>query len=300
MTSDAVVDLVVNPTAGRGRAARMLPAVREGLARRQVEARIRLTESIDDIGRFVAEARDAGADRVVVMGGDGTVHAALGALAGSDTALAIIPTGTGDDNARTLGIPLGDPLAALDVALTAGVRRVDLGRVECVESTEYFLGVLSTGFDSAVNERANRMRWPTGKARYIAAIAGELRTFRPVPYRAELDQREVGGTAMLVAVGNGVSYGGGMRVCPEAVPDDGLLDVTWLGGVPTRTFLRVFPSVFSGRHVDSPFVATGRAERIVLDAPGQIAYADGERVGALPVEIHVVPGALAVVAPSTP
>ena len=121
-----------------------------------------------------------------------------------------------------------------------------------------------------------------------------------MPYRAELDDREVGGTAMLVAVGNGASYGGGMLVCPDAQPDDGLLDVTWLGGVPTRTFLRVFPSVFTGRHVDSPYVATGRARRIVLDAPGQFAYADGERVGALPIEVHAVPGALRVVAPPSP
>jgi diacylglycerol kinase (ATP) len=289
--------VVVNPTAGRGRAARLLPDVETALVSQGVTYVVRQTAGPEDIGRYVAQARDEGAERVAVMGGDGTVHAALQPLVGSATALAIIPTGTGDDNARTFGIPLGDIAAAVQVALTGQIQDVDVGRVECVEADEYFLGVLSTGFDSLVNERANRMRWPTGKARYVAAILAELRTFRPVPYRAELDDREVGGTAMLVAVGNGPSYGGGMRVCPDAQPHDGLLDVTWLGGVRTRTFLRVFPSVFSGKHVESPYVSTGRARRIVLDAPGQVAYADGERIGDLPVEIQAVPGVLKVVAP---
>lgn len=291
--------VVVNPTAGRGRAARSLPDLEHALHARGVDYVVRQTSGPEDVIRYVAQARDDGADRVAVMGGDGTVHAAVQPLVGSATALAIIPTGTGDDNARTFGIPLGDVQAAIQVALTGQIQDVDLGRVECVEANEYFLGVLSTGFDSLVNERANQMRWPTGKARYIAAILAELRTFRPAPYRAELDDREVGGAAMLVAVGNGPSYGGGMQVCPGAQPYDGLLDVTWLGGVPTRTFLRVFPSVFSGKHVESPYVSTGRARRIVLDAPGQVAYADGERIGDLPVEIQAVPGALKVVA-STP
>ncbi|MEK9665387.1 MAG: YegS/Rv2252/BmrU family lipid kinase, partial [Candidatus Nanopelagicales bacterium] len=245
--------VVVNPTAGRGRAARLLPDVETALVSQGVTYVVRQTAGPEDIGRYVAQARDEGAERVAVMGGDGTVHAAVQPLVGSATALAIIPTGTGDDNARTFSIPLGDIAAAVQVALTGQIQDVDVGRVECVEADEYFLGVLSTGFDSLVNERANRMRWPTGKARYVAAILAELRTFRPVPYRAELDDREVGGTAMLVAVGNGPSYGGGMRVCPDAQPHDGLLDVTWLGGVPTRTFLRVFPSVFSGKHVESPY-----------------------------------------------
>ncbi|MFM8773391.1 MAG: sphingosine kinase, partial [Actinomycetota bacterium] len=161
----------------------------------------------------------------------------------------------------------------------------------------FFLGVLSAGFDSFVNERANRMTWPKGKARYVVAITGELRTFRPVEYTAVLDGREIREGAMLVAVGNGVSYGGGMKVCPGAVPDDGLLDITWLHAVSTPTFIRVFPSVFSGTHVNKPFVSTYRAREIELSAPGQLAYADGERVGPLPISIRSRPGALSVIVP---
>ena len=145
-----------------------------------------------------------------------------------------------------------------------------------------------------VNERANRMTWPKGKARYLVAIIGELRTFRPVAYRATIGDVPVDDAAMLVAVGNGVSYGGGMKVCPAAIPDDGLLDVTWLRAVSTPTFLRVFPSVFAGTHVDKPYVSTYRAREVRLDAPGQLAYADGERVGPLPISIQARPRALRV------
>ena len=293
------ITIVVNPTSGGGRAARALPAFVGALQTGGARAVVRASRDSDDLRRMVAEARDAGARMVVVAGGDGTLHHAVQELAGSPTALAILPIGTGDDNARTLGIPLKDPARAAGAVLGAHVRTIDLGEVTAADGTQrYFLGVLSAGFDSFVNERANRMSWPKGKARYVVAIAGELRTFRPVEYTAALDGREVRDGAMLVAVGNGISYGGGMKVCPGAVPDDGLLDITWLHAVSTPTFIRVFPSVFSGSHVDKPFVSTYQAREISLDAPGQLAYADGERIGPLPISIRACPGALSVVVPA--
>ena len=288
--------LVANPSSGRGRVGRMLPEMRSVLAEQCLEARIVVSRDADDLRRHVRSVREAGDERVIVCGGDGTLHLAAQELAGGDTALGIVPAGTGDDNARTLGIPRGDVAAATRLAATGPVTRIDLGHVVVADGTErVFLGVLSSGFDSLVNERANVMTWPNGNARYVVAILGELRTFRPVPYRASLDGRPVQGEAMLVAVGNGISYGGGMRVCPDAAPDDGLLDVTWLHGVGKATFLRVFPQVFSGSHVRSPYVSTTRAASIELDAPGQLAYADGERVGPLPALITVQRGALPVV-----
>ncbi len=288
--------LVANPSSGRGRMARMLPQIRSVLAALGIDTQIEVSRDADDLRRHVRSAREAGDERVIVCGGDGTLHLAAQELAGGDTALGIVPAGTGDDNARTLGIPRGDVAGATRLAATGTVSRIDLGRVVVADGAErVFLGVLSSGFDSLVNERANVMTWPNGNARYLVAILGELRTFRPVPYRATLDGRPVEGEAMLVAVGNGVSYGGGMRVCPDAMPDDGLLDVTWLHGVSKATFLRVFPQVFSGSHVRSPYVSTTRAASIELDAPGQLAYADGERVGPLPAAITVERGALPVV-----
>ena len=290
------IDIVVNPTSGGGRASRTLPAFTGRLIERGWQPRVHASASASHLRSLIAGLRDAGADTVVVAGGDGTLHLAVQELAGSNTALAIVPIGTGDDNARTLGIPLRDPVAAAEVVCAGRIRQVDIAHVTAGDGTErYFLGVLSAGFDSMVNERANRMSWPRGKARYLVAILGELRTFRPVSYRARIDEEVVQDQAMLIAVGNGVSYGGGMKVCPAAVPDDGMLDVTWLGAVSTPTFLRAFPSVFAGTHVEKPYVTTYRAREIALDAPGQLAYADGERVGPLPVTIQARPGGLRVV-----
>jgi diacylglycerol kinase (ATP) len=158
---------------------------------------------------------------------------------------------------------------------------------------DYFLGVLSTGFDSSVNERANAMS-RLGGQRYNVAIVRELASFRPVDYLVEIDGTSLKGLGMLVSVGNTTSYGGGMRVCPDAIPDDGLLDVTWLGAVSTVTFLRVFPSVFKGEHVKHPAVTTYRGAHLTIAAAGQIAYADGERIGPLPIEVSVLPAALRV------
>ncbi len=292
--------VVVNPASGRGRAARILPTVSGALAKHGFEAEITVTRDADDLRAAVRRARAAEAERVIVCGGDGSIHLAIQELAGGDTALGIVPAGTGDDNARTLGIPLKDTGAAVTRALTGEPTRVDLGRVTTADGEErVFLGVLSSGFDSLVNERANSMSWPSGHARYAIAILGELRTFRPVHYRAVIDERDAVGAAMLVAVGNGASYGGGMRVCPGADPTDGMLDVTWLHGVSRATFLRVFPQVFSGEHVRTRYVSTVRAKAIALDADGQVAYADGERVGPLPVSIDVLPRALPVILGST-
>lgn len=294
------ITLVANPTSGRGRVSRLLPEIRSVLHAEGIDVRLAVSQDGADLRRIVRGAREAGDARVIVCGGDGSLHLAAQELAGGETALGIVPAGTGDDNARTLGIPLGDVAAAARLAATGAVSFMDIGRVVTADSTErVFLGVLSSGFDSLVNERANVMTWPSGNARYLVAILGELRTFRPVHYRARLDGRTVAGDAMLVAVGNGISYGGGMRVCPDANPHDGMLDVTWLHGVSTATFLRVFPRVFTGSHVRSPYVSTTRAARIELDAPGQLVYADGERVGPLPAVITVEHRALPVVRGAT-
>lgn len=240
---------------------------------------------------------------VIACGGDGTVHEAVQELIHGGPALGVMPGGSGDDLAAALGFCIGRPeesaraiaRAARRVVADPGTaRRVDLGMVSTADGVEQaFIGVVSTGFDSAVNERANRMRrW--GGARYLAALARELVSFRPSPYRVTVDGQPVEGRAMLVAVGNGGRYGGGMRVCPAARPDDGELDITWLSAVSRPTFVRSFPSVYRGTHVSNPHVATYRGRSVSIEAPGQVAYADGEPVGPLPVRIQIRPGALRI------
>ena len=240
----------------------------------------------------------SGAAAVLACGGDGTVNAVLEGVVGTDAALGVVPGGSGDDIAMSLGYPLDDAHAMAGLVLSSlrsGSRRgVDVGHVTTADGTaRHFLGVMSTGFDSAVNERANTMPRLAGQ-RYNVAIMRELASFRAVPYELGVDDELVLGQAMLVAVGNGSTYGGGMRVCPDAVTDDGLLDVTWVGAVSKPTFLKVLPTVFSGRHVLHPAVRTFRGRRLAISAPGQIAYADGERVGPLPVVVETRVDALRV------
>ncbi len=302
------VVVLVNPRAGSGRAARQAPVLERRLLERGLSVETVAGRDADDgEARLVAALRTPAA-ALVVVGGDGTVHQGLQHAVGTTLAFGILPAGTGNDTARTLGLPR-DPVAAADLvadelARPDGGRLVDTGVVRTADGTERgFMAVVSSGFDSAVNERANRMTWPSGRARYLRAILAELRVFRPVTYRMVLDEGLAGETCversgMLVAIGNGPAYGGGMRVCPGARLDDGVLATTFLAQMPTRTFLRVFPTVFRGTHVERPEVSTAAAATVRIDATGQVAYADGERVGPLPLQAWVRPASLRVLAPA--
>lgn len=220
--------LLPNPVAGRGRNDRTVTTVADRL--RQGGASVRVLVGIDaaDSERLARQALAAGVDGLVVCGGDGMVNLAAQVLAGTDTPLGIIPTGTGNDTARALGLAIKDPLAAADVVVGGRTRVIDLAR----SGGRYFLTVMAAGFDAAVNEKANRMSWPKGKLKYTVAIVAVLKEFRPIHYTLDLDgeTRQVDG--MLVAIGNGDSMGGGLRVTHGAELDDGLLDVVLFTSVP--------------------------------------------------------------------
>lgn len=247
-----------------------------------------------EAGELARRAVADGYDALVAVGGDGMLHLALQAVAGTPVVLGLVPSGSGNDFARLLGLQPHEPQAAADVVADGVVRTIDAGRV----GSTWFAGVLSSGFDSAVNERANRMRWPKGRMRYNVAIVAELGVFHAMPFRIQMDDVRLETEAMLVAVGNGVSYGGGMRVCPGARIDDGLLAVTVLNRISKVEFLRVFPRVYEGRHVDHPAVTVHEARRVTLEAEHAVAYADGEPLQPLPVTVECVPGAVRVLAPA--
>lgn len=226
-------------------------------------------------------------EAVVVVGGDGMVHMAIQQLAESKIPMVLVPAGTGNDFARALNLNLNQPLSALEFSLISNPVSVDLGKA----NDRFFADILSTGFDSVVNERANRLRWIRGRMKYNIAILLVLSTFRPLTYRFRVDEIEFTTKAMLIAVSNGQSYGGGMKVTPNALLDDGLFDVMILGPVSRFEFLKVFPKVFSGTHVDHPAVKIMRGKKISIDSSA-VAYADGERIGPLPISAKIVPGAL--------
>jgi diacylglycerol kinase (ATP) len=295
MSSEVV--LIANSAAGRGRSLAMAVRARADLRAQGVEASVELPDNALATVECARTAVRAEARALVACGGDGTMNTVLQAVAQTSIPFAILPCGTGNDNARELSTPGGVSSWAESFAHALHsdrIRTIDLGRASASGADRWFMGVLSTGFDSSVNERANRMSWPRGRSKYLVGTIAELQSFQPIRYRVRIDAIEHAEEGMLVCVGNGSAYGGGMRVCPEARLDDGILELTWLSRVPKTTFLRVFPTVFRGTHVQHPAVRTMRGRRFMIEGPGQVAYADGERIGPLPVEVEVVPGALRI------
>ncbi|PSM39970.1 sphingosine kinase [Streptomyces dioscori] len=296
MTSE--ITLFVNPTAGRGRGARAAQPAASALRAAGFSVRTVLGENARDALTRARAAVAAGTGALVAVGGDGMAGLALQAVAGTDTPLGLVAVGTGNDFARALGLPVRDPAAAgrtvAEALKGARLRDVDLGRVDGT----WFGTVLASGFDSRVNDRGNRMRWPGGRFRYDLAMLAELAAFKPFPYRITLDDGEVRETeATLVAVGNGSSYGGGMRICADADLTDGLFDITVVGACSRTSLLRVFPQVYKGTHLNHPMVTTHRAAKIELAAEAVTAYADGEPVGPLPLVAECVRGAVRVAGP---
>ena len=283
--------MLVNPGAGGGRGARSAAVAEPRL--RDAGFRVERLEGRDgDEARELARRAVArGVETLVAVGGDGLVHLALQSLVHSGTNLGIIPAGTGNDAARCFGIPRNDPAAAADIVIAGRTRTVDVART----GPTYFLCVLSAGFDAVVNERANRMRWPHGQMRYNIATLAELRTFKPINYTIDLDGNTKNVDAMLVAVGNGPSFGGGLRITEGAVLDDGLLDVVLFHPVTRPDLLRTYPKLFRGTHTSHPAYEHHRVREVTVAAPGIVAYADGERLAPLPVTVTAVPMSLEVV-----
>ena len=289
------VAILLNPASGKGRSSQYGPRLIESFGRRGVSAEVLTGESADHAVELGRRAVASGVDALIAAGGDGTVNTAVQAVAETDTPLGIVSLGTGNDNAALLGLPVKDPEGAVDVACLFHERTVDVASVVTADGMRnYFLGVLSAGFDSLVTERANGMTWPKGEARYILAMLAELRTFQPCDFTITIDGEVMNDRGMLAAVGNGVTYGGGMRVCEGALVDDGLLQLTWLHESTKWHFVRAFPKVFRGTHIEDPKVSQHAGRRIRIEAPGQLAYADGDRMGELPVDIEVHPGGLRV------
>ena len=281
--------VVVNPISGSGRGAILGTETAGFFSERRLPYQIITATSADKLRVNLAEFLDKNVgsiEGVIAVGGDGLVHLVLQLVVPRNIAFSAIPAGTGNDFVRALGWDLEEIETQLNAVVSTPPTSIDLGLVD----SEWFGAVLSTGFDSVVNEKANTLRWPKGPMKYNLAIAMELPKFKPLKYIIELDNQVIETEAMLIAVGNGGSYGGGMKVCPDAVMNDGLFDVMVLRPVSKVEFVRVFPTVFSGKHVAHKQVDIYRTMRVSLNAPA-IAYADGERIGGLPVRAECIAGA---------
>ncbi|MDQ0892696.1 diacylglycerol/lipid kinase family protein [Agromyces ramosus] len=291
--------VAVNPAASFGRNRAVGAAVVERLVHEGYEVSMLREANFELLRREAESAFEQGTDGVVVVGGDGMVSLGVNLLARTGVPLGIVAAGTGNDLARGLGLPHDDPAAATEAlveALGRPPRPIDAGLIRRGELRTWFACVVSTGFDAVVNERANRMTRPRGASRYTLALVRELATFRPRTYTLTIDGVPRVQRAMLVSVANNPSLGGGMRIVPHADLADGRLDVFIVHPLSRAGLLAVFPKVFAGEHTGHPAVEFLQAERVRIEADDIVAYADGERIGQLPIDVEIAPGAVSVFA----
>lgn len=281
-----------NPAArgGTGDVERVVDEIRAGGRR----ATLLRADSAEASATAARAAVDAGHDRLIVVGGDGLVRIAVDAVAETGIILGIVPQGTGNDFARALGLLDGNLGDHVQRALAHPVR-VDAMRT----NHGWVASVATIGFSGDVTHRANELAWPRGQQRYTVATVLQMPHLRTIRAHITVDGTTFDADTTMLSIGNTGYFGGGMRICPEAEPADGLLQAVVIGDVSRGTFLRVFPRVFRGGHVRHPDVATYRGRTIVVEAadPGAAAdqmWADGDLLGPLPVTCEVVPGALQV------
>lgn len=282
--------IVVNPISGGGKGAIRGREVAGFFASHGLDytiitanSAIKLRENLEN---FLSLPQGRQCQGVIAVGGDGLAHLVIQSVGHRKIPFTVIPAGTGNDLVRALGWSLDSITEQLNFVTTTSPTPIDLGMVD----SEWFGAILSTGFDSVVNERANTMAWPKGPMKYNLAIAMELPQFSPLSYTIELDTQSLQVEAMLIAVANGHSYGGGMQVCPNASMKDGLFDVMVLHPVSKIEFIKVFPKVFKGAHIDHPQVRIYRSAKVSISSSA-VAYADGERIGGLPVRAECMAGA---------
>lgn len=290
--------IIVNPLAGKGRGSHAGVEAERMLREAGADVRVFAGETAGQTRELAHKAVHDKPDGVVVVGGDGTLTGIVDVLADAGIPITLVPAGTGDDLARALGIPTGDPRAAVSAALSGRARRIDLGTISSQGETRPFLTVAALGFDAKVSERTNILRYPRGRLRYYLALLIELARLRTTDFHVQIDDgAEVRRPGTLLAAGNTSSYGGGMPICPDAKLDDGLLDVVHVAPLSRLNLLRLFPLLLRGTHLSRPEITHSRASHVSVSAPDLVVYADGERVGTGECVIGIRPGAVTMMIP---
>ena len=293
--------VIVNPSAGRGRAASLCDAVASYWRGQQVSAEILTPKTPEEVRQLARTAADAGYSSVVVFGGDGTVHEVINGAAGNGIPVAILPAGGGNDLARALGMP-ADVLESAHALLTARPRRIDLLRLTSAEGhTCHFAGAGGAGIDAEAAQLANsRFQRLPGVARYVAAAVAAFREARPLQVIIEADGATRRFEALLVAVANTPSYGGGILIAPDAQIDDGWMDLAMIAPLRWGQLLDGLLLTLRTGDIRWPEMQRMRARKLRLETDRPVMFhGDGEVLGETPVEIEVLPGALEVLAPQS-
>lgn len=288
------VAVIVNPTAGRGRGRRTWEQLKPAAAASGHAVEAWETRRPGDATGLAAQAAAAGIDRVIALGGDGTLYETVNGLVGTASTLGVIPAGTGNDFCKPMGIPT-DPEAALAVALGDYTVKLDVGRAW----DRFFLNSAGIGFDAEVCRETNAIpKYFGGTIPYLVGVVKVLVRFRPRPVTIDLDGEVTPATITLLAVGNGQYYGGGMRIAPNASLTDGLFDIITAGDLTLPELLAAVPRIYSGSHLRLPKVGERRGRRLTVTSEYPLAvHLDGEVAGTLPVTIEILPAALEVAAP---
>jgi diacylglycerol kinase (ATP) len=300
MTAPSRVAILINPAAGGGRGAKLARPVADKLTAAGALAEVLVPQTLDQARELAADRTAKGIDALVVVGGDGMVHVGVNAVGETGTGLALVPCGSGNDYARAIGLSVRDPLKALDALCCGTSRQVDVLAVTSVRERRLVATVVAVGFDSRVATRASAMTRVPGHARYLAAIAAEMRALTMTSLdvdatSADGGSRHTGGKRLLVAVGVTAYYGGGLKMLPDADLADGLLDVAEIEPVSRRRLARLFHRLYRGTHTGLGVVSMSTAESVTLtqvDGEPVEGVGDGEPLGPLPLTLTCLPGAL--------
>ena len=286
---------IVNTTAGRNRTSRIWPQLERQL-RNIAEFSVFHTIRQGAGTEVAMEAQKQGFDRIIVVGGDGTLHEVVNGIDPAKCVIGIIPTGTGNDFCRSMDIPK-DPFAAVDYIFSDNIRTIDLG---CVNGRR-FLNIAGIGFDAEAANMVNTspvLRYLSGTVAYLAAVFTLLPTYTNIPISITVDQETVSSCVFLVAVGNSNYYGGGMKIVPQAVIDDGLFHLCLGKDISLSDALGILPKIFSGKHIKHPKVYCMSGKHITLTSSTPMnVHADGEIVSVTPADFTIIPSCLRVVYP---
>ena len=288
--------LITNPISGKGKATVVAEQAFQRLTAEGYTGRLELTTQSGDAKRMAQEAIANGSHWIIACGGDGTIHEVVNAIAEKpEVVLGVLPCGKGNDFAEALRIPT-KPVEAIEVLLEGATRQVDLGKI----GDHYFDTIVTCGYDAEVSRRVTEEGTPfSGTAAYVWTAITTLFSYRSPAVRLEGDFGSYEGEILLTATGITSSYGGGMKIVPEAIIDDGLFDVCIIEPVPHRTVLRLLFTLFWGGHAGHPAVQMHRTKSLTIETdPPILLYADGERICNTPATVEIVERGLTVIAPA--
>ncbi|MFQ5737615.1 MAG: diacylglycerol/lipid kinase family protein [Acidobacteriota bacterium] len=286
--------IIANPRSGHGRGVGYIRKLAKLLTQKKIDYELWQTREPGHGTSLARRLVENGCRRLVVMGGDGTLSEVLNGAMGSSVELGFVSTGTGNDLARSLGLPFNDVRSSLQVLLSGRPRSIDVGW----EKDRYFVSALGIGFPALVADETNRFQWLGGSVAFFLAVYKALYRMKPTRVRIGLDDQVLELNCTSVLIQNTPYTGGGLLVAPGAKWDDGLFDVVVVNAISKIDLMWNFPRVYRGRHLDHPHFSVYQSRRVTVDSTNRLRKAfDGDTYGCVPVRTEVLHRALNIILP---